>query len=189
MATDYTKLLTSFYQGAPKMNAVVALICGQQGVTADVALSIPAAFDVDTAIGKQLDVVGQWVGASRILLVPTDTFFAFDIIGRGFDEAVWKGPYQVDQYQISLDDASFRRYIQAMILACQWNGRYSTLHAVHGACLPAGNSAKIIDDQSMNLTVVVTGPALSAQDEAILRYSALASVKPAGVRLLQYILP
>jgi hypothetical protein len=172
MAIDYTTLLTSFYQGAPKMNQVVSLLCGELGISADVALSIPAAFDVDSAVGKQLDVVGQWVGASRTLLVPTDNFFAFDIVGRGFDQAVWKGAFQVDQYQITLDDTAFRRYVKAMILACQWDGRYSTL-----------------DDQTMNLTVIVSGPALSAQDEAILRYSALAGVKPAGVRLLQYILP
>jgi len=72
----YLSLLTSQYQQAPNFYAWMAALIGP--VVDLLALEQEAylAFDIDLAVGAQLDVLGQIVGASRILpFQPTSTNF------------------------------------------------------------------------------------------------------------------
>ena len=44
------------------------------------------AFDIDTAVGVQLDVVGEWVGRSRRVATPvTGIYFSWDTERVGWD--------------------------------------------------------------------------------------------------------
>lgn len=67
MARDYTALITSEHRTAPRFVATVGAVTGALAITADVTRSIPNAFDVETAVGAQLDIIGLWVGQSRLI--------------------------------------------------------------------------------------------------------------------------
>ena len=85
--------------------------------------SLPAAFDLDTAIGTQLDVVGEWVGRARTVRLPIpQPWFSFDDDRLGFDRGVWKGPFSGTSGVYSLDDETYRRLLRANILAKRWDG-------------------------------------------------------------------
>ena len=57
---DYTDLITSEYQQQPDFVALVAALTNSS-INADSFDSIYPSFDLDDAVGAQLDVVGQWV--------------------------------------------------------------------------------------------------------------------------------
>ncbi|MBU0601141.1 MAG: DUF2612 domain-containing protein [Gammaproteobacteria bacterium] len=67
MARDYTALITSEHRKAPRFVATVQASTGALAATADATRTIPAAFDVETAAGAQLDIIGLWVGQSRLI--------------------------------------------------------------------------------------------------------------------------
>ena len=52
------------------------------------------AFDLDTAIGRQLDAVGVRVGRTRHLHTPLEgVYFSWNTEGVGWNEGIWKGRY------------------------------------------------------------------------------------------------
>lgn len=86
-------------------------------------LSLETKFDVDVAVGQQLDFVGQWVGFSRQLPQPlAGVYFAFDTSGVGFDEGVIWSPGDPLQGLVSLPDDTYRLMIFAKIAANVWDG-------------------------------------------------------------------
>ncbi len=91
--------------------------------------SIPAAFDLDTAIGVQLDAVGAWAGVSRKIPIPVNNpWFALDTAGRGADQGWWKGEYD-GAALTSLDDETYRRLIRARIIANNADGTLASVQA------------------------------------------------------------
>ena len=82
------------------------------------AETLPLEFDIDTAVGVQLDAVGERVGVSRKLKTPLEgVYFAFDEDEVGFDEGVWKDDYDPSEGMVSLDDEFYRLVIKAKIAA------------------------------------------------------------------------
>src|SRR6185437_10254564 len=76
--TDYSTLLTSEYSDKPNLVQTVQITANGIGDITAALQSLPALFDLDNAIGSQLDVDGQWIGFPRtiggVLLVQ---FFGF----------------------------------------------------------------------------------------------------------------
>ena len=92
--------------------------------------SLPDAFDLDTAIGVQLDAVGAWAGVSREIPVPVlNPWFSWDTANKGWGQGYWKGPYEGSALS-ALDDDTFRRLIRAKILANNSDGTVSSLQAI-----------------------------------------------------------
>lgn len=84
----YSSLITSEHNQRPNFMAVVNLLC--QGVSdcTDVINSLPTTFTLGSAIGAQLDIVGQWIGQSRIVAVSLlFGYFGFSEYGGGADGA------------------------------------------------------------------------------------------------------
>jgi hypothetical protein len=121
--TDYTGLITSEHNQRPKFMAVVAALAQPMVDLMSVLGSMPARFDLDVAVGVQLDDVGRWVGISRIIRTPlTNVYFSLDIDGIGFDQGIWKGPFDPDTGLTTLDDDTYRAVIRAKIGANHWDG-------------------------------------------------------------------
>jgi hypothetical protein len=115
----------------PKFRAtierVLLPICDQQYLLA----GIPAAFDIDTAIGVQLDAVGAWVGRSRNVRVPIPgAFFSYDTDNLGWDQGLWKGPYDGEDGLSQLPDDMYRRLLYAKRAANAWDGTADGAEAV-----------------------------------------------------------
>ena len=81
---DYLGKITSEHRGKPRFSATVEANVSPIADAQAFLAGIPEAYDLDTAIGAQLDVVGEWVGISRkIQIPPFAVWLAVGIAGLG----------------------------------------------------------------------------------------------------------
>ncbi|WP_298998183.1 DUF2612 domain-containing protein [uncultured Desulfovibrio sp.] len=182
----YPSLITSQHQ-QPRFTALVAVLT-QPLVDAQALLaSLPAAFDVDTAVGVQLDAVGLWVGITRVLRVPlSGVYFAWGVEGVGWSEGVWKGPYDPETGLTSLPDDVFRRLVKARIAANAWDGSIPGAYDVwESAFADTGSIIMIQDNQDMSMVVGIAGMRPDAVTQALLMGNYI-PLKPEGVCVSWY---
>lgn len=120
---DYLGRITPWQSNHPKFTAEVSGVLAPFADAQAFIASIPASFDLDTAIGVQLDATGAWIGRDRYVSLPIPrAYFSFNVPGRGFGQGSWKGPYSGEFGIFSLDDETYRRLLRANILAKRWDG-------------------------------------------------------------------
>jgi len=71
LKTEYLAQITSEYANSTKFKATVDLLLDQFQQTYDGYIQMDTAFDIDTAVGVQLDVLGIIEGAGRSFTLPT----------------------------------------------------------------------------------------------------------------------
>jgi hypothetical protein len=153
---NYLALITPWNAIRPKFVATVAAsvdpLVRIQGLLSELAQE----FDLDEAVGVQLDAVGVRVGRSRKLTTPLRPFFfSWDDATRGWDSGVWSGPYDT-RYGISLlDDDTFRRLIRARILANVWDGTIPGQQAILDAFFVPGTLA-FVEDVGVGVSPPIT---------------------------------
>lgn len=184
----YLDLVTSEHQEKPQFAATLQALLQPVVEVAETVANLRQKFDLDTAVGVQLDVVGEWVGRSRYLSVPlTDVYFSFDTAGVGFDEGTWLGPYDPVSGLVSLPDEDYRLLLRAKIINNHWDGTVPGGYLGLDELFP-GNTPILQDygDMSMMLGLIDTIP-LTAVTRALLTGGYL-PLKPVGVRIA-YALP
>ncbi|RQV01111.1 DUF2612 domain-containing protein [Burkholderia cenocepacia] len=180
---DYTELITSEHQPRPKFMAVVEALVSPLVDQMNLLEGMPARFDLDAAIGDQLDVDGQWIGIARQINTPlVGVYFSFDVDGLGFDQGVWKGPYDPDTGLVLLDDVTYLMVLRAKIAANHWDGTPDTAASILESLAPPGTLVFIQDNCDMSITIGVAGKQPTALYAALLQKGFLA-LKPEGVRI------
>lgn len=185
--TDYTSLITSEHADKPKFMAMVSLLA-QWGVDRrNLLASIPGLFDVDNAVGQQLDWTGQWIGQSRNIKTPlTGVYFSFDTAGVGFDQGTWFGPFDPTTGLTSLPDDSYRTLLYATIAANNWDGTVPGAYTAWNTIFqPLGYQILISDNQDMSMNITLIGPTPDAVTLALFTEGYL-NLRPAGVLLNTY---
>lgn len=129
----YLALLTSEYRNAPKLNAFLQAMLQKFQDICQCQVSLDTAFDVDSAIGAQLDVIGIIVGANRT--VP-------------FQPSGGVSPI--------LDDATYRILLKATAGINQWDGKIDSLYPLWQTLFPGGQII-IADGQNMTATILLPG--------------------------------
>lgn len=126
LSSYYANLLILQYISQPKAYATV-----KASVTPvfmdQVPDAVQSAYNVDTAIGVQLDVIGKYVGASR----------------NGYSDT---GP-------VTLDDDDFRRLIKLVVIKNNSGSSLATIQSLLAANFP--NQILVSDNQSMGLNYVL----------------------------------
>lgn len=148
-------------------------------------------FDLDNAIGAQLDQIGLWVGVGRAVKTPiTGVYFSFDIPELGFDLGVWQGPFDPDTGIVLLDDDTYRLVIRARIASNNWDGSMEGTKAVLEIIFPPSSGVLIYveDNQDMTMSVGVAGTQLTPIQVALLTDGYI-SIKPQTVRINYYVIP
>lgn len=120
---DYLGRITPWQSPRPKFRATVSATLEPIATVRAVIAAIPASYDLDTAVGAQLDVDGEWIGPSRRVPVPIpNAYFAWATPGRGWAQGVWRQPFS-QRFGVSLlDDETYRRLLRAVVLANRWDG-------------------------------------------------------------------
>lgn len=184
--TDYLSLITSEHRGKEKFEATVVSGTSPLSKLQDVMFGLPSDFDIDVAIGVQLDAVGIWIGRSRRIDTPlVGVYFAWDdIASDGWESGVWKGQFDPDSGLVDLPDDSYRILLKAKIAANSWDGTIPGAYAIWETIF--SDSYLIIqDNQDMSMVIGIAGQPLSAVDQALLTNGYI-PLKPEGVRVQYY---
>lgn len=179
---EYLALITSEHRDKPRFMATVRESIAPLVEVMNFLLSLPQAFDLDEAIGVQLDAVGLWVGISRRIATPiTDVYFTWDDENLGWEYGVWKGPYDPDSGLIDLPDDFYRIVIKAKIAANHWDG---TIPGAYEAWKIVFNDTPIViqDNQNMSMVVGIPGTTLSPIWQELLTGGYI-PLKPEGVQI------
>ncbi|XTZ36835.1 DUF2612 domain-containing protein [Salmonella enterica] len=153
----YTELITNFNRQDNKFVDHVDLITRPLDIST-VTNRILRAFNIDTATGKQLDIIGLWIGRTReVQQLITGVYFSWDTEGLGYEQGVWKGPFDPDYGYTTLSDETYRIILKAKIAINSWNGQNDTLPPIIDAALAgSGISMQVIDNQDMTISIKIT---------------------------------
>lgn len=184
MTTDeYLALITQEHATKPKFVATVSASVAPFSKLQEVMRKFVSDFDVDTAVGVQLDQIGLWVGVSRTIGVPIAGYYFTwdDTAADGWESGVWKGIGDPDAGFTQLPDDIYRAFIKAKIQANHWRGDIAGAYDIINAALTTDNVVKIVDNHDMTMTVQVTNGVLPPIEQAIVMAGYL-PIKPAGVK-------
>lgn len=166
--SKYDDLIASQHADKPKFVAVIDATVEPSIDQQAIVSAFPFDFDLDTAVGAQLDVVGQWVGIGRrIKTALTGVYFSFDIVGVGFDQGVWQGPFDPTTGLTTLSDQYYRVLLRAEIALNNWDGTTPVAAAALVPLFPL-NHVYLRDNQNMTMTVSVAGPPVDPVAAALL---------------------
>jgi len=156
----YLQLVTSEHRDKP--NFIGWLTTGLEKIDDinNIANGFSSAFDIDIAIGNQLDMLGQIVGQERQV--------NFQPTGGG-------SPI--------LDDINYRLLLKATIVQNVWKGEISTLQPIWQVLFPEG-ALIVQDNQDMTMTVAIAGN-LSLIERDLVRNGYIVP-KPQGVHINYY---
>lgn len=180
---DYASLVTSQHNQRPNFMAVLEALTRPLADCVQVTADLPEHFNIDTAIGAQLDIIGRWVGLSRLLMVPLDeNFFSWNVVGKGWNEANWKGPFTSSVGISSMGDDLYRLALKTKIAKNYWQGTNEEMQEILAASLASEGLYLVpVDGMDMSLTVHIQGTPTAQVRELIER--GYITPKPMGVRI------
>ena len=155
---EYTDLIAGYHVGKEKYTQWVFELTEPLRLAKERLAALRRDFDVDYAVGPQLDTIGVRVGVSRrIPMALRDVYFALDDLdGIGLDLGVWKGRYDPVDGTTTLDDETYRAVIKSKILQNHWDGTRETLPAfLTGVLALFGQPAKVLDLEDLQTMHVV----------------------------------
>ena len=182
---EYLDLITQQHRDKPRFMATVESIVAPYVHIQNVMMSFLSAFDVDYAVGVQLDIIGQWVGVSRIISTPiSGVYFSWDGSNdEGWDHGVWKSPNDPDSGFTTLPDDLYRRVIRAKIFSNVSCGCVSDIYRILDQLIPTAGIVKVVDNQNMSMTIQMDVSEITAVERAILE-SGILQLQPAGVSII-----
>ena len=179
--SDYTGLVTSEHADKPKFMAMLAAVSQCFVDHQNELNAFVSDFDLNEAIGAQLDILGKWVGISRNIETPiSGVYFSLDTYGVGFDQGVWQGPFDPSAGIVSMDDDTYRLIIRAKIAANHWDGTIGSAAAILDNIFGSSTYVFIQDNQDMSMTVGLSGNLPSALFVALFGGGYI-PLKPEGV--------
>ena len=186
----YLALVTSEHQPMPDYMAMLAATLQPLADGLALLASMPALYDLDLAVGQQLDTTGLWIGVTRDIAEPLpDVYFSFDTPGLGFDQGTWFGPGDSVDGLVVLPDANYRTLLYARAAANQWDGTIEGAYAVWNVLFEGTGYGILIQDlDNMHIIYALTGPVPDALTEALFTGGYLNLVS-AGVMVDAYLVP
>jgi hypothetical protein len=185
--TKYIDLITSEHRGQPRFEATVKASVSPFEKLQSVFKSLPENFDIDTAVGVQLDTLGIWIGRSRRIDTPLiGIYFTWDdTVATGWENGVWQGEFDPTSGLIDLPDDAYRQLLKAKIAANSWDGTIPDAYDIWESAFGNDSTLIIQDNQNMSMVVGIAGEQLSTVTKELLIKGYL-PLKPQGVRIAYY---
>lgn len=183
---EYLSLITSEYRSKPKFEGVVTANVSIQSRVQDLLATMIPLFDLDTAVDDQLDIIGQWVGVSRDVKIPSaGVYFSWDGSDPtlGWDFGSW-APATAPSTITVLPNDAYRTLIRAKIAANHWDGTTDGAYAIWDS-LFSQFTILIIDNQDMSYDLGIVGGIVDSLTLALLTGGYI-PLKPEGVRIREY---
>jgi hypothetical protein len=183
---QYQNLFTNLYKGKPRLDSFIDSVISPLVSMQNIALNIDDYFDVDTAVGLQLDAIAEWVGVGRLVDIKIDDlYFSWDkTVPTGWGNGVWKGIGDPDASVAELSDDDLRALIKGRIVS---NNSGCSLYDVHNIITTAypvlSDSLQVIDNQNMTFSIDYDSESISRISDAIIK-GGLLDFKPAGISVI-----
>lgn len=186
--SKYTEKITNYHATKPLFEQHIDLITRPFTDIVKAQENFIREFDLDKAVGVQLDVVGEWVGRGRNVSVPiTNVYFSWDTEGLGWDQGSWKGPFDPDAWFTQLSDDVYRMVLKAQIAINTWDGTIGHLEDILEIIFAgSGIDMQIIDNQDMSITInaiAINGIANTSAELISVIKSGELNIKAGGVRV------
>lgn len=129
----YTGLVTSQYKLSPNFNQWLSLALQPIDDLTSCLADFSSSFDLDFAVGQQLDWNGLLIGQTRTV---------------GFQPSDGVSPV--------LDDNTYRILLKARIAWNQWDGKIASMYPIWKSLFSSGNII-VHDNQDMTATIILSG--------------------------------
>jgi hypothetical protein len=164
----YLQRLTSEYRNSPKLNALLQAFLQKWVDITTVQISMDTAWDLDTAVGVQLDTLGAIVGVSRQMKQ--------SVVSAG-------------QVYTNFPDTQYRVLLKVQIAQNVWDGTLPGVYGVWNISLGSLGYGMILqDEQDMSIDYIFTNPPTDPILKAIFSQGYF-DLRPAGVRIKGYYTP
>jgi hypothetical protein len=152
---DYVGKIPPLYANKPNFTATIAATVAPFADLQIFFATLPEQFDIDVAVGVQLDAVGQWVGQSRKVSIPVaQPWFSWGVANRGWAQGYWKGPTILGNYISSLDDDTYRRLLYAKVAANNGAGTVGSAQAALDLYFINPATHVFVEDVSVAVSVI-----------------------------------
>lgn len=152
----YLDLLTSQYRNSTKLNDWLEAYLNMLNDASITVEGMYGFFALDSALGDQLDILGEIIGQSRTL------------------------SFQPTSGSSILDDTNYRLLLKAKIVKNHWNGQIGSLVSAWSVLFPDGQII-VTDNQDMSMDVLIVGNFDSLTQELI--ENGYIVPKPEGVKV------
>lgn len=150
----YLNRITSQHKVQPKFMWLVQARLEPLADIFELLEEIDKSFDLDTATGKQLDIIGEYIGVNRLL------------------------DFQPEYADAVLTDPYYRMLLKAQVSLNNWDGSISGIKEIWEGIFPE-YEIQVIDNQDMTMEARIIG--LRALFESELVQHGYISPKPMGV--------
>lgn len=184
--SKYTDLITSAHNQKEKFVKTVDISTSPYESIQNILNNLINKYDIDLAVGDQLDTVGIWVGIGRYLPLPLEgVYFTWDTtIDEGWDAGRWKDTYDPDNGLVKLDDESYRYLIKMQIAANHWHGTKDEAYDIWTETFGDGKYIIIQDFQDMSIEIGFSGEIPTVIKQII--KSGIQPFKPESIRVNTY---
>lgn len=188
--TPYLNIITSRHNQKPKFMATVENNAQPYAADIAVAQSMVSLFDIDVAVGDQLDILGQWIGPTRNITIPlTGVYFTLDNALLGFNQGSWYSSFNPLTGLVRLADDAYRTLLRAKIVNNQWDGTIPGAYAVWESAFAGSGLGILIQDlDNMHMIMALTGAVPDAVTLALFKGGYL-NIKPSTVKIDAYLTP
>lgn len=185
---EYLSLITSEHRKQPKFEAMVSIGLEAPLQIQSLMTSMIPLFDIDNALGSQLDDIGKWVGLSRNITIPVPSvYLEWDgLASLGWEYGIWQKISDPGTITVLPDDV-YKLFLRAKIAANAWDGTTEGAYAIW-ATVFSNSNILIQDNQDMSIRIAILGGIIDSLTLALLKGGYL-PLKPEGVRIEGYITP
>jgi len=185
----FTDKITSQHADKPNFVSMVEKTTKHSADLIALCQQFPSVYDVDTAIGGQLDTVGKWVGATRQLSIPlSGVYFTLDTADLGVDKGILLGPFDPTTGLTILPDEYYRLVIKSKILNNHWDGSKSQAYAIADIVFASyGYHLFIVDHSDLTMDLGLVGDTPPIPIVIALLTTGKLNLKPAGIRINSYL--
>lgn len=184
----YLDLITSEHRLKPDFTATITAVVSVLVQIQTLLNSMIELFDLDqTPVGDQLDIIGEWVGVSRLVNNPfSGIFFTWDdTASDGWDFGIWQEGSA--SAIVSLPNDIYLTLINATIAINRWDGTTEDIYRLWADVLPQYNIL-IDDNQNMSFIVAIQGTVPDSLTKALIIGGYLVP-RPEGIRISDYVIP
>lgn len=178
---------TSYFTGLvadehkDKLRYIQTVSLSTQGYADQIALCSQAydLYDLDNAVGSQLDAVGLWVGLSRFVALDVVQYFSWDTQGVGWDQGVWWEVGDAESMVTTLQDTQYRNLLKVKIACNHFDGTLPSALAILNNAVSTDGCTVTATEGDMSVTFNVAGD-ISTVMKAVIENNYIA-LKPAGI--------